>query len=733
MIDASSVPSPPAALDSLRRRIFWLVALALATSLASGAVLWQFERTDRATITRVAEFHGPTLVAVQEALLALGQLRLEAAAPHDTTDLEWVRRERRLLNEIQQQLTKVLALQHTDRWPPGDAIATELERHQAEVNAALAAAPSPGLPTPSPTLDLRLDQLRLLHQEAQTTVLHEESPRSAALERIAVPVLALLLTGGAAMTWLVWRGIGRSLETETALRAGLLAEISERRQVEAELRLKDTAIATSINGIVIATASGAVVYANPAFMAMWRITDPQSLTRLSTSTLWHLEPPGTDQAALLSDAGWSGEVTAVRVDGSRFPALLSSTAVHDQHGAVTHVMASFTDLTEARAIQAQLIQSQKLESVGRLAGGIAHDFNNLLQVIKGYVEMAQSEVAKDGEISRALLEVERAADSAAALTAQMLTFSRRQIITPIVLDMNTVVNRIRTMLRRMLGEDIVLQVRTDPDLWRVRFDPGQAEQILLNLAVNARDAMPTGGQLTLETQNLSLDEHYVREHPGVSPGDYVMLAVSDTGSGMSRETQEHAFEPFYTTKVPGHGTGLGLAIIHGAVSQNGGRIELYSELGHGTTLKIYLPRTRDAERTAAARAGAERPRGQETILLVEDDHAVRVLTKRLLEGQGYDVHAFADPTAALDWLRASNTPIQLLFTDVIMPGMNGRDLAKEVVAVRPTAKVLYVSGYTANVIVLHGVLKPDTEFLAKPYTREALATKVRQVLDSGIA
>jgi PAS domain S-box-containing protein len=724
----SHVP-PSASLETLRRRIAALVALALITTLVAGAVYILFERERRAVSTRVTDFHNPTLVAVQEALLALSELRLDAAPPASGDAGEWLRLQRRRLNELEQHLRTVRDLQRAYRWPEAASTVAQIERHLADIGKSLSAPPAPAFAVPATTLDLRLDQLRLLHQDEQVTLLRRQTARDDTFSSVVAPLLAALVAVGAAFTWLVWRRIGQSLATEEGLRGSLVNEISERRQVEAELLLKEAAIATSINGIVITNAEGTLVYANPAFRSMWRIREAQPLASVSVRDLWRADTADGGDGIRLPETGWSGEVVARRADGTEFPALLSYTAVRDERGVVTHTMASFVDVTEARAAQAQLIQSQKLESVGRLAGGVAHDFNNLLLVIKGYVEMAQAEVPQDHVLGHHLAEVARAADSAAALTAQMLTFSRRQIIAPVVLDLNGVITHVRGMLARMLGEDIGVRVVLAADLWRVRFDQGQAEQILFNLAVNARDAMPSGGTLMIETANATLDNGYADEHPDVAAGDYVVLTVSDTGLGMSSETREHAFEPFYTTKLPGAGTGLGLAIIHGAVSQNGGRIELYSEVGHGTTFKIYLPRTSDADRQPAEPPDIGRPRGHEAILLVEDDQAVRTLARRLLERQGYCVHEFAEPAAAIDWLRTGEAPIDLLFTDVIMPGMNGKELAAHVQTLRPGTKVLFVSGYTANVIVLHGVLKPGTEFLAKPYTQQAVAAKVREVLD----
>jgi CheY-like chemotaxis protein len=302
-----------------------------------------------------------------------------------------------------------------------------------------------------------------------------------------------------------------------------------------------------------------------------------------------------------------------------------------------------------------------------------------------------------------------------------------------VLNLNDVVLRMQGMLQRLLGEDVKLSITTDAALAPVRFDPGQAEQVLVNLAANARDAMPNGGELTLETSNVTIDASYTGDHPDMPPGQYVRLAVSDTGEGMADDIREHAFEPFFTTKEIGRGTGLGLAMIHGAVLQNGGRVEVYSEPQLGTSFKIFLPAVANEESTGIGTHASSPPRGTETILLVEDDDTLRALARRLLLRQDYTVYDFPNGPAALHWLRGTRIPIHLLFTDVIMPEMNGKLLGEQVVAIRPEIRVLFASGYTANVIVHHGVLNPDVEFLAKPYSISALAQKVRDVLDRPVS
>jgi PAS domain S-box-containing protein len=386
---------------------------------------------------------------------------------------------------------------------------------------------------------------------------------------------------------------------------------------------------------------------------------------------------------------------------------------------------------ERARLEESLRQAQKLESIGRLAGGVAHDFNNLLTVIGGNLELALSDLGGDDPAREYLVEAVQAAESAAALTRQLLTFSRKQVIDPKVVNLNAVVSELEKMLRRLIGEDVDLQTALDERLGQTRVDVSQFEQVLVNLAVNARDAMPDGGKLTIETANVTIDEAYCRTHADAKPGRYVMLAVSDNGVGMDASVKGHVFEPFFTTKELGKGTGLGLAMVHGAVAQHGGHVAVYSEPGRGTTFKVYLPRVDDVpQRQAGVADGAgQTPRGNETICLVEDADPLRTLAVRLLERQGYRVHAFRSGGDALAALAAIGA-LHLLLTDVVMPGMNGRVLAEQMGAACPGLKVLFTSGYTENVVVHHGVLKKGINFLPKPYTPEALAQRVRQVLDS---
>ena len=393
-----------------------------------------------------------------------------------------------------------------------------------------------------------------------------------------------------------------------------------------------------------------------------------------------------------------------------------------------------TDALEAlRNTEKQLVQSQKLEAVGRLAGGISHDFNNLLTVILGYSDITLRQLGEDHPLRRNLEEIVKASERAAALTRQLLAFSRKQVMQPKVFDVNTVVTELEKMLRRMIGEDVELRVSLQSDLGNIKADPVQLEQVIMNLVVNARDAMPKGGKLSIETTNVYLDESYARDHVSVEPGHYVMLAISDTGLGMDAETRQHIFEPFFTTKAPGKGTGLGLSMVYGIVRQSGGNIWVYSEEGRGTTFKIYFPRvTETAEEYKRAAATVQVPKGSETILLVEDADWVRKLARQVLEGAGYRVLEANSADAAIRMSEASNngTRIDLLLTDVVMPGMSGNDMSKRVLVKRPHLPVLYMSGYTDDAIVQHGVLEAGINFIQKPFSPDALALKVREVLDA---
>jgi PAS domain S-box-containing protein len=394
-------------------------------------------------------------------------------------------------------------------------------------------------------------------------------------------------------------------------------------------------------------------------------------------------------------------------------------------------LAMALDITKRKSLESQLLQAQKMEAVGRLAGGIAHDFNNLLTVIFASSDLMLKYLNADDPHRPDVEEIRKAADRAAALTRQLLAFSRQQLLVPQVLDLNALVANLERMLQRVIGEDVEFRTALAPALGAVRADPGELERVIMNLVVNARDAMPQGGMLTIETADAELGGLDAQEHLPVQPGRYVMLAVSDTGVGMDAAIKAHVFEPFFTTKEKGKGTGLGLATVYGIVKQSGGYIWVYSEPGRGTTFKIYLPRVEaEAEPLAPRSEPPASLRGSETVLLVEDEEAVRNLTRKVLETHGYAVLPAAGGQEALRLASEYDGPIHLLLTDVVMPTMSGRELAGRLASVREETKVLYVSGYTDDTIVHHGVLEPGIAFLQKPFTPEALVRKLREVLSA---
>jgi PAS domain S-box-containing protein len=405
--------------------------------------------------------------------------------------------------------------------------------------------------------------------------------------------------------------------------------------------------------------------------------------------------------------------------------------VFDDDGHCRHLVGAVHDLTERKRLEAQFRQAQKMESVGQLAGGIAHDFNNLLTVINGTSELALALVPAGTQVHKDLEEIRRAGERAAALTKQLLAFSRKQILVPQILNISTVVAAMESMLRRLIGENIDLVVVPTESVGSVKADPGQLEQVIANLAVNARDAMPQGGKLTIEVQNVEIDQQYgLQRGVAVQPGPYVALTISDTGAGMDEATQKRVFEPFFTTKGPEKGTGLGLSTVYGIVKQSDGFIWLYSEVGHGTTFKIYLPRVGDAAGSTRASPTGASAHGHETVLIVDDVAGLRHLAMRMLESAGYTVLAAANGEEALLLFARHEQPVHLMLTDVVMPGMDGRTLAEQFKETRPGMKVLYTSGYTDDAIVRHGVLDPGTAFVSKPFTAADLLRKVREVLDS---
>ena len=487
---------------------------------------------------------------------------------------------------------------------------------------------------------------------------------------------------------------------------------------EAAQRLFELTLAAAPDGTLVTTPDERIVYANAAAGTLFGMAEKNLIGKRWTSLL---SAPTDGSDALRR---------ALRPDGSERPVECKLATMQPNGEPLSIVV--LRDVSERQRYEERLRATQRMEAIGKLAGGIAHDFNNVLSAIIGNAEFAKHSLPADSPAIEDLDELRISADRAAALTRQLLAFSRRQVIEPIRVDLNELSRQTERMLARLLGEDIEIQQALTKGLWPVEVDPSQLEQVLLNLAVNARDAMPKGGQLTIETQNVTLDDDYAREHPEVDAGDYVLLAVSDTGIGMSEEVRVRVFEPFFTTKPVGQGTGLGLATVYGIVKQAGGHIWVYSEPGKGTTFKIYLPRVDGDAQSLPGRRPAQRAAGgTERILVVEDEAPVRRLLVRTLNGAGYTVIEAANGADALLKLATADGKLDLLVTDVVMPQMGGRELATKVTAKHPDLPVLYLSGYTENAIVHHGVLDAGLVFLQKPFTPEELLRRVRDVLDAG--
>ena len=491
----------------------------------------------------------------------------------------------------------------------------------------------------------------------------------------------------------------------------------------------------AIDMIAVVTVDGERLYNSPSYQR-WLGYTAEELEK--TSAYEQIHP---DDVAAVSAAAQEARSTGV---GRRLEyrvrhknggwRVLESTAsaVRNAEGAVEKLVIVNRDITERRELEQQLVLSQRLEAVGKLSGGIAHDFNNLLGVIIGYSEALQESIAADNPLREAIDEIQKAGKRAATLTQQLLAFSRKQVLEPKILDLNAIVVDMEKMLRRLIGEDVELKFKMPPDLGKVKADRGQLEQVILNLAVNARDAMPRGGQLRIETENAELGEEDVIRHRYVNAGPYVMLKVTDTGTGMDLETQSHIFEPFFTTKEKGKGTGLGLATVYGVVKQSDGYIWLESELGKGTTFRIYLPRVEGAAEKPKEAAPVKKGDGPRTILLVEDEPSLRKLTRKTLTDMGYVVLEADNAAHAIEVAHRTESPIDLLLTDVIMPGMSGGDLAKQLSPESPHMRVLFMSGYTDGAIEVRGSLPPGLVVLRKPFTRDTLLRTVAAALEHGV-
>ena len=511
-------------------------------------------------------------------------------------------------------------------------------------------------------------------------------------------------------------------------------DITQRKLSEERICRLAQVVENSTEMIAIGDPEGRIVFANRAMLQATGYREDELVGKPFAGTLLsHNNPPHLDQeiqSRTISGRGWSGECIQCRKDGSEFSVLLSTSQIKDNHGAVIGTFGIAQDITERNQLQEQLAVAQKMEAVGQLAGGIAHDFNNLLGVMMGYSDLLEEGFPQEDPRARKLQQIKKAGERAASLTRQLLAFSRKQVIRPRVIDLNALVGELSKMLTRLVREDIELLCSLKPGLGSIKADPAQVEQMIINLVVNARDAMPAGGKLIIETTNTYLDENYCLSHPSATPGRHVMLAISDTGVGMDAKTQARIFEPFFTTKEQGKGTGLGLATVYGIVKQSGGSIWVYSQLGKGTTFKIYFPSVDESvDQPESVEGEEEIPRGSETVLLAEDAEGMRELTSELLTRNGYSVLAAESVPELLSLVERHPAPIQLLLTDVVMPGMNGRDLADRLESSHPEMRVIYMSGYTSDAIVHHGVLREGIDFIEKPFSEQALMRKVREVLD----
>ena len=515
-------------------------------------------------------------------------------------------------------------------------------------------------------------------------------------------------------------------------------DITERKRAEEALRRSEadfrSLVEESPYGIYRASVSGRLLQVNPALRKMLGYDNEQDLLRkdLATDVFLH----NGEYQRLTEQLTRTEEVKDMEMEWKRqdeMPIIVrcSGRRINDEQGNPAAFEVFAEDVSEKRVLEKQLRMAQKMEAIGRLSGGIAHDFNNLLGVIIGYSRVLRKSLGPENELSEHAVEIEKAGERAAAMTKQLLAFSRQQVLTPEVLNLNTLVTDMERMLPRLLGEDIVVSLSLDPVLGSVKADQSQIHQVIMNLAVNARDAMPDGGKLKIQTANAHLDQYYTRTHPGSRMGDYVCLSVSDTGTGMDPAILAHIFEPFFTTKERGKGTGLGLATVYGIVKQSNGYIWVDSAPGEGASFQIYLPLHVGQAAAETKSAPGEKLRGSEKILLVEDSEPLKKLAQKFLEAAGFHVFSAASGEEALEVAARYGGTFDLLLTDVVMPGINGRVLAEQLLPRQPGMRVLYMSGYTDSFIAGHGVLEPGTHLLHKPFTDEVLIRKVREVLDGG--
>ena len=542
-----------------------------------------------------------------------------------------------------------------------------------------------------------------------------------------------LVTARGRRIWARVKGAAERRDGRSIRLYGALQDITARKAGDDARRLQSAALNAAANAIVITDSNGDIEWVNPAFTSLTGYTaaevigkNPRALKsgahdRAFYEALWN---------TILSGGIWRGEIVNRRKDGGLYTEHMTITPVANAAGAVANFIAVKEDITERLQLQAQFLQAQKMEAVGRLAGGVAHDFNNLLTAISGYCELLLKSLPLDDPNRLDVEEIGKAGQRAAGLTRQLLAFSRKQVLQPRSLDVNEVLRELEKMLRRLIGEDVELVFELDGGLGTVKADPGQIEQVVMNLAVNSRDAMPKGGRITIKTKNVLIGPGDAAAYYELSPGPYALLSVSDNGSGMDSATLARVFEPFFTTKEPGIGTGLGLATVHGIVKQSGGGVFVDSELGRGTDFKIYLPAIGEPVQALKASPSSGTPAGQETVLLVDDDEMVRKFASRVLRQAGYTVLPAKDAKEALAACALAGASIRLLLTDVVMPQMRGPELAARVRALVPGVKVVFMSGYTEEGVVRSELLASGAMFLQKPIGLEQLTRKVREALDA---
>ena len=574
---------------------------------------------------------------------------------------------------------------------------------------------------------------RLIHPEDRDRVVAELDRRHAAGEPFVAEYRMIARDGR--VVWVHDSDLGTTTGPGGVPRLqGVVFDVTALRRTEEERGRLAAAIEQGVEAIVITDPDGRIVYVNPAFERLSGYSGAEAVGRQVGEIDGATGPPELHEAmraALARGEAWSGEVVNTRRDGTPYTAEMAITPIRADGGRVTDFVSIRRDVTRERELEAQLRQAQKMEAVGRLAGGIAHDFNNLLSAVIGFSELVMADLPLGDRRRDDLAEVVRAAQRAADLTRQLLAFGRRQLLRPQVLDLNTLVREVEPMLRRTIGEDVELVIAAEPGLASVRADAGQLEQVILNLAINALDAMPGGGRLTVETAEVLLDEVYVRRHAGATAGPHVVLTVADTGVGMDNATQARIFEPFFTTKSEGKGTGLGLSTVYGIVKQSGGYISVDSEPGRGSTLRIYLPRVDEsAEPYVLEASPASSAGGSETVLVVDDSDAVRSAVGSQLERRGYRVLSAASGEDALEVAGGHEGTIDLLLSDVVMPGMSGPELAERLAVTRPGLRVLFMSGYAADAIAERGVLDAGAAHLPKPIGAALLASRVREALDT---